>query len=144
MLHNMPLPASYVRVVIDVSKDLNYPLPIPTEDAGIVREVMGSFVGWQVSQVRMPSPKKKLAKMHTKKAVSHKAVLEQEPQLPSQHRNLLQAYATVHRSNPPILQIPFEASIYGEDPYDMLSLDVVDEVLQHDMTSLTVLNFYIW
>ncbi|XP_054801427.1 uncharacterized protein LOC129305419 [Prosopis cineraria] len=40
-LHNMPFLTSYVRVAIDVPKDLNYLLLIPTEDAGIVGEAMG-------------------------------------------------------------------------------------------------------
>ncbi|XP_054797551.1 putative disease resistance RPP13-like protein 3 [Prosopis cineraria] len=154
-LHNMPLLASYVRVAIDVSKDLNYTLPIPTKDAGIVGEVMGSFVGWQSTNVKMPSPKKANKDTQSKKKtvqisrlsskiVSHVAIPEQELQLSSQHRNLLQVYAMIHRSNPPILQIPFEAGIYSAPRYDMLSLDITDEVLQHEMTNLTVLSFYIW
>lgn len=63
MLHNMPLLASHVHVAIDVPKDINYPLPIPTKDAVIIGEVMSSFVRWQASQVRMPSLKK-IVKMH--------------------------------------------------------------------------------
>ncbi|XP_054808076.1 uncharacterized protein LOC129310289 [Prosopis cineraria] len=126
---NKPLPADHVWVYIEKAIDASYKLPVPIKNKETVGESKGKSLSKQFG--------------HSSKIVASTVMPTHKPQLSNKYQTALDVYAKMYRSNPPVMNIQFDQGIYGTERVDMLSLELVDEVLNHEMTSIPVLSCYI-
>ncbi|XP_028793199.1 uncharacterized protein LOC114748901 [Neltuma alba] len=128
MIHNVPLPADHVRVQLNTAIDANYALPMPTPDAKIVAQAVGSFVAWPGCLLTLGHPSKSKGKKSL--LVDHSLSLPQKQPseavqvVSSRFQICLKEYAVgarLEHSEDFMIPLEFEPEVYGRPLSDFVT-----------------------
>ncbi|KAL6569634.1 hypothetical protein OROMI_014148 [Orobanche minor] len=138
-LHCAPLPAHLVKIVVEEAVDGSAEVPIPTEEASLVREALGTFIAWPknlviadfIKDIERHEPPKKYARQDDQS--SHSDTLK-----------VLFSVATTLFTDP--LQVPRDTASFGcggDDVPFYISYNGLLEIIQDKQwLSLSILQFW--
>ncbi|XP_054820706.1 uncharacterized protein LOC129319638 [Prosopis cineraria] len=144
-IHNHPLLPDCVRVSLLIAINPNYTLLVPTNEAQMVGEAVGSFVAWPSHLVTVSKLKGKSS--HTKESTT---VLQYPvalvPVVEYKYYASLETYAMATRMVRQVVIgdiISFDDELYGRPGlFEIVQDEILNEILKYEMASTSLMSFY--
>ncbi|KAK2351830.1 ubiquitin-specific protease [Trifolium repens] len=161
MVHGMKLPLGYVKVTIEVVHVADALLPIPVEDGDVstIGQAVGTIVAWPFHLVefvgecrkinnKLQNKDKKMqrsAESVASPTKPRKKFKNQEPPAEvgdSKNLGFLRTFVTHMWAAESLLEVSMGEKAFGEEFVENLHAEHLNEVLNHEWLSATVINVY--
>ncbi|KAI5411375.1 hypothetical protein KIW84_056453 [Lathyrus oleraceus] len=141
LLHHNPLPMGYMKVSVDLVLDTDALLPLPdvVSETTLMREAVGSFVGWP-SDLIFPDaevPGRKLKKAGNDIPPTTSGT---KSQIMMRLEKMVNESDIMHGA---IRSIDFDEGVFGAAHFEIIAKEDMQQLFEHDELGIAVIHTYI-
>ncbi|KAI5407895.1 hypothetical protein KIW84_053947 [Lathyrus oleraceus] len=166
LLHHNPLPVGYMNVSVDLVLDTDALLPLPdvVSETTLMRDAVGSFVGWP-SDLRFPDAEtptrpthkagkgisRRIESVASQKEVPGRKLKSAGKDIPTtsgtKSQIMMRLEKMVEESDimhGAICSIDFDEGVFGIAHFEIIARKDMQQLFEHDELGIAVIHTYIW
>ncbi|KAI5397713.1 hypothetical protein KIW84_063508 [Lathyrus oleraceus] len=166
LLHHNPLPVGYMKVSVDLVLDTDALLPLPdvVSETTLMRDAVGSFVGWPSDLIfpdaetpTRPTHKagkgisRRIESVASQKEVPGRKLKSAGKDIPTMSGTKSQIMMRLEKMveesdimHGAIRSIDFDEGVFGIAHFEIIAKEDMQQLFEHDELGIAVIHTYIW
>ncbi|XP_050913365.1 uncharacterized protein LOC127128161 isoform X2 [Lathyrus oleraceus] len=171
LLHHNPLPVGFMKVSVDLVLDTDARLPLPdvVSETTLMRDAVGSFVGWPSDLIfpdaetpTRPTPKagkgisRRIESVASQKEVPGRKLKSDGKDIPTKDipttagtksQIMMRLEKMVEESDimdGSIRSIDFDEGVFGKAHFEIIGKEDMQQLFEHDELGIAIIHTYIW